>query len=172
MKALHKSGNDHDHNFKILNAVIDINDAQKTILIPKIKDFYKEGLSGKTFGVWGLAFKPETDDIREAPALYMIEELLSLGAKVKVFDPEAMPNVKKKFGDKLDYCSDKYQAASNADALIICTEWSIFRLPNFDKLKKQLKAPVIFDGRNLYDVNEMENEGFYYTSIGRKMTTI
>ena len=172
VKALHKSGNDHDHSFKILNAVIDINDAQKTILIPKVKSYYNNDLKGKTFGIWGLAFKPETDDIREAPASYIIEKLLELGANVQVFDPEAMPNVKKRFGDKLKYCLDKYEAADKADALIICTEWSIFRLPNFEKLKGLLNEPVIFDGRNLYDISEMEKEGFHYTSIGRKVTTI
>jgi len=168
VKALHKSGNDVDYTFNILDAVIRVNDVQKTILIPRIEQYFNGDIKGKTFGIWGLAFKPETDDIREAPALYMIEELLSKGAKVRVFDPEAMDNVKKKFGDTIAYVQNMYEATSNADALIISTEWSIFRTPNFNTLKERLKQPVIFDGRNLYDVADMTKEGFYYSSIGRK----
>jgi UDPglucose 6-dehydrogenase len=115
-----------------------------------------------------LAFKPETDDIREAPALYIINELLGQGAAIKVFDPEAMPNVKKEFGDKIEYTLNKDDATIDADALIICTEWSMFRTPNFEKVRSNLRQPVIFDGRNLYDLEEIKNEGFYYSSIGRK----
>ncbi len=169
VKALHKSGKDTNHDFKILNAVIKVNDSQKTILIPKIKAYFNNDLSEKTIAIWGLAFKPETDDIREAPALYIIDELLKEGVKIKVFDPEAMPNVEKKYKDSLEYVDDKYEAAINADALIICTEWSIFRTPNFEKLKSKMNSPVIFDGRNLYDLNDLKKEGFYYTSIGRKV---
>lgn len=168
VKALHKSGKDLEFDFKILNAVIKVNDYQKKILIPKIEAYFNNNLNGKIFGIWGLAFKPETDDIREAPALYIIKELLLKGAKVKVFDPEAMPNVKKEFGDKIQYALSKDDAAKDVDALIICTEWSMFRSPDFNKLKSNLKQPVIFDGRNLYDLEEMQNEGFYYNSIGRK----
>ena len=157
VKALRKSGRDFEHNFKILDSVIDINNAQKTVLIPRIEAFFDHDLTDKTFGIWGLAFKPETDDIREAPALDVIDKLLEKGAKIKAFDPEAMPNVKKKLGDKISFSSDMYEAAEGVDALIICTEWSIFRLPNFEKLKEQLNQPVIFDGRNLYDVKEMKN---------------
>lgn len=167
VKALHKSGKDNGYEFDILKSVIKVNDIQKKILIPKINTYFNNDLKGKTFGVWGLAFKPETDDIREAPALYMIEELLSLGASIKVFDPEAMSNVKKKFEDKLYYASNMYDALNDVDALIICTEWSIFRTPDFNKIKSIMKAPVIFDGRNLYDVKDLKNEGFSYTSIGR-----
>ncbi len=167
VKALHKSGKDLDYNFKILNAVIKVNDIQKKILIPKIEAYFKNQIKGKTFAVWGLAFKPETDDIREAPALFIIEDLLSKGAIIKVFDPEAMPNVKKHFGDKIQYALNKDDATQDVDALIICTEWSMFRTPDFDKLKSNLKQPVIFDGRNLYDLEEMQKEGFYYSSIGR-----
>lgn len=170
VKALHKSGNDVDYTFNILDAVIKVNDVQKTILIPRIEQYFNGDIKGKTFGIWGLAFKPETDDIREAPALYMIEQLLSKGAQVRVFDPEAMDNVKKKFGDAIVYVQNMYEATSNADALIISTEWSIFRTPNFNTLKERLKQPVIFDGRNLYDITDMEQEGFYYSSIGRKAT--
>jgi len=117
-----------------------------------------------------LAFKPETDDIREAPSLYMIEDLLEMGATISVFDPEAMSNVRKLFGDKISYASGMYHATEDADALIISTEWSIFRTPDFNRLRENLINPVIFDGRNLYDVDDMEKEGFYYSSIGRKET--
>jgi UDPglucose 6-dehydrogenase len=138
--------------------------------MPKILEEYKQDIKGKTFGVWGLAFKPETDDIREAPALYMIDEILKEGASVRVFDPEAMKNVEKKYGNKLYYSDHMYDAIKEVDALIICTEWSIFRTPDFNKLKANMKAPVIFDGRNLYDTNDVNVEGFSYTSIGRKIT--
>ena len=168
VKALHKSGKDNQYNFQILDAVINVNDKQKTALIPKILNHLGDDLSGKTISIWGLAFKPETDDIREAPSLYIIDELLAKGAKLKVFDPEAMENVKAKLGDKLIYANSMYEAIENTDALIICTEWSIFRTPNFQKLREHLNQPIIFDGRNLYDVAEMEKEGFAYFSIGRK----
>ncbi|NRA91349.1 MAG: UDP-glucose/GDP-mannose dehydrogenase family protein, partial [Psychroserpens sp.] len=121
VKALRKSGRDFEHNFKILDSVIDINNAQKTVLIPRIEAFFDHDLTDKTFGIWGLAFKPETDDIREAPALDVIDKLLEKGAKIKAFDPEAMPNVKKKLGDKISFSSDMYEAAEGVDALIICT---------------------------------------------------
>ncbi|MCH7524347.1 MAG: UDP-glucose/GDP-mannose dehydrogenase family protein [Bacteroidetes bacterium] len=168
VKALHKSGNDVDYKFNILDAVINVNDVQKTILIPRIEHYFKGEIKGKKFAIWGLAFKPETDDIREAPALYMIDELLKKEASIKVFDPEAMNNVKTKYGNKIEYATNMYEATINADALIICTEWSIFRTLDFNKIKELLKQPVIFDGRNLYDVEDMQKEGFYYSSIGRK----
>ncbi|MEP5338912.1 MAG: UDP-glucose/GDP-mannose dehydrogenase family protein [Algibacter sp.] len=168
VKALYKSGNDEGYEFDILKSVIKVNDTQRKALIPKIEAYYNNSIKGKTFAIWGLAFKPETDDIREAPALYMIQELLDKGAKIKVFDPEAMPNVKRKFGDKIEYALNKNEVVKRADALIICTEWSLFRTPDFDKLRADLKEPVIFDGRNLFDVDEMKKEGFYYSSIGRK----
>ncbi len=168
VKALHKSGKDSGYQFGILDSVIKVNDVQKTILIPRIEAYFDNDLKGKTFAIWGLAFKPETDDIREAPALYMIDDLLSKGAIIKVFDPEAMPNVKRKYDDKIEFASNMYDATKSVDALIICTEWSIFRTPNFAKLKSEMKNPVIFDGRNLYDLEEVQKEGFYYSSIGRK----
>ena len=167
VKALRKSGLDNDYDFNILNAVININQKQKTILLPRIKTYFNEDLKGKKIAIWGLAFKPETDDIREAPSLYTIDELLSLGAEITAFDPEAMPNVKRKLGNKIDFASTMYDAIKGADALVICTEWSIFRNPDFEKLKEEMNAHVIFDGRNLYDLEEIHNEGFYYTSIGR-----
>lgn len=168
VKALYKSGQDVKHNFQILDAVVQVNEAQKTILFPEIKNHFMGDLKGKTIGIWGLAFKPETDDIREAPALYMIEKLTEAGANVKAFDPEAMPNVKAKIGDQISYCDSMYAASKDVDALLICTEWSIFRMPDFEKLKAEMKTPVIFDGRNLYEIDEMTQAGFRYSSIGRK----
>jgi len=168
VKALHKSGKDNGYDFDILNAVIKVNDIQKKILIPRILSHFNNDLKGKTIAIWGLAFKPETDDIREAPSLYMIEELLKHDVKLNVFDPEAMPNVKRKFGEQLNYASNMYETIKDVDALIICTEWSIFRTPDFNKLKQNMIAPVIFDGRNLYDVDDIKAEGFKYSSIGRK----
>jgi len=172
VKALYKTGLDYQHEFKLLKAVIDVNDKQKKILIPKIASYFEGNLKDKTFAIWGLAFKPETDDIREAPALYMIDELLKKGAKVKVFDPEAMDNVKNKYGDKIYYAEGMYDALTNADALIISTEWNMFRTPDFDKIKKLLKRPLIFDGRNLYNPERMKEKGFEYSSIGRKQVNI
>lgn len=168
VKALQKAGKNENYDFKILNSVIEINSAQKIILLPKIESYFNNDLKGKTIAIWGLAFKPETDDIREAPAIDMMEALLSRGAKINVFDPEAMPNIKKRFGDKLCYSNNMYNATEEADALLICTEWSIFRTPDFSKLNQLLKHPAIFDGRNLYNINEIEAEGFTYVSIGRK----
>jgi UDPglucose 6-dehydrogenase len=172
VKALKKAGKNENYDFKILKSVIEINSAQKTILLPKIENYFKNGLKGRTIAVWGLAFKPETDDIREAPAIDMMEGLLDKGAKLQVFDPEAMPNIKKRFGDKLHYSESMYAALEGADALLICTEWSIFRTPDYGRLKQLLKNPVVFDGRNLYNVNDMEAEGFTYVSVGRKAVNV
>ena len=168
VKALYKAGNDAGYSFKILESVIAVNDKQKTALIPKMERYFKGDLHGKHFAMWGLAFKPETDDIREAPSLYMIESLLKRGATITAYDPEAMPNVKAKLGDAISFADSMYQATEGADALVINTEWSIFRTPNIATLKNNLKQAVIFDGRNLYDVNEMALDGFHYISIGRK----
>ena len=168
VKALHKSGKDVDYKFDILDAVIKVNDLQKKVLIPRVDNYFNNDLKGKKIAIWGLAFKPETDDIREAPALYMIEDLLERGAQICAFDPEAMNNVKRKFGDKIQFSTSMYEAVESADALIISTEWSIFRTPDFSRLKSKMKSPVIFDGRNLYDIEDMKVEGFYYSSIGRK----
>ena len=156
------------YDFKILKSVMTVNDIQRHILAKKIKAYFGENLKGKTIAVWGLAFKPNTDDIREAPALYIIQELLDAGAKITAFDPEAMPNVKQLFGDKITFVKEQYEALLDADALAIVTEWSIFRTPNFKMVGKLLKNKVIFDGRNLYDLPQMEEEGFYYDSIGRE----
>lgn len=169
VKALVKSGNDAGYTFEILNSVININQNQKTILFPKIKNYFKGSLKGKRIAVWGLAFKPDTDDIREAPALYLIEKLLESGATICAFDPEATDNVKAVLGDTIEYADDEYTVLKNCDALLICTEWSIFRNPDFEKVKEGLNDLVIFDGRNLFDIEEMNSKGFYYSSIGRKL---
>ncbi len=167
VQALEKTANENDYDFSILKSVMSVNDKQKTKIVGQIKEHFKQDLEGKTLGLWGLAFKPNTDDIREAPALYIIQELLNLGVKIKSFDPEAMPNVQREFGNKITYCENQYDAIQNADALVICTEWSVFRTPDFDKVKTLLKEPTIFDGRNLYDLETMKKRGFYYQSIGR-----
>lgn len=167
IKALYKSGKDSDYDFKILKAVIDVNKNQKTVLIPRIESHFNNNLNGKNIAVWGLAFKPETDDIREAPSLYIIDKLLNHNVKITAFDPEAMQNVKHKLGDKINFADNMYDALKNADALVICTEWSIFRTPDFSKVKQLMKTPVIFDGRNLYEIDEVKNEGINYNSIGR-----
>ena len=172
VKALRKAGLDESYDFKLLNSVIAVNDTQKTILFPKIYAHFNGDLSGKHITVWGLAFKPETDDIREAPSIYMMTSLLEAGVELTVFDPEAMPNIKKQFGDKLNYASSMYQALENTDALLICTEWSIFRAPDFQRVKDSLNEPIIFDGRNLYNLEDMDAEGFTYVSIGRKEISI
>lgn len=169
VQALAKSSDDVKYEFKILKAVMDVNTEQKTRLIPRIKDHFKNNLKGKTIALWGLAFKPHTDDIREAPALYNIDELLSEGVTIKAHDPEGMENVKKLVGDKIQYCQTPYQAAENADAIFIATEWPEFRTPDFEKLSSLLKAKVIFDGRNLYDLAAMKELGYSYYSIGREV---
>jgi len=167
VKALQKAGRDVGYDFKILDAVIGVNQKQKTIQVPKILAHLGEDLTGKKIAVWGLAFKPETDDVREAPAIDVINALLERGASIAAFDPEAMPNIQKQFGDRIELTEQMYGPLEDADALVICTEWSIFRSPDFTKVKSLLRAPVIFDGRNLYNTQDMAQEGFHYISIGR-----
>lgn len=169
--ALHKSAKTYGYDFQILDSVMKVNEIQKTVIVPKIKNFFNGHLKGKKIAVWGLAFKPDTDDIREAPSLYIIDLLLKEGAKVTAYDPEAMNNVKKLLGDKIEYCTNHYDALKDADALVIATEWSVFRTPDFSKMSKNMKSKVIFDGRNLYDLKHMEELGFYYSSIGRRLVT-
>ncbi len=167
VQALVRSSNDVKYDFQILNAVMDVNEKQKLHLIPKIKTYFKGNLAGKHFALWGLAFKPNTDDIREAPALYIIDALVAAGATVTAFDPEAMSNVKKVIGDKIKYAESQYDALEGADALIIATEWNEFRTPDFLRIVKNLKSKAIFDGRNLFDTAAIKELGFYYESIGR-----
>lgn len=169
VQALSKSSKEVGYDFKILNSVMEVNERQKLHLLPKIRRYFKDDLKGKKFALWGLAFKPNTDDIREAPALYMIEALLEAGAKVSVYDPEAVNNVKKLFGDRIIYADNQYDCLEGADALVIATEWNEFRTPNFLKIVTALKNKVIFDGRNLFETNAIKELGFYYESIGREI---
>lgn len=169
VQALAKASDDASYDFKILKAVMDVNASQKTRLMPAIKKFFKDDLKGKTIALWGLSFKPHTDDIREAPALYNIEALLAEGATIRAHDPEAAENVKKVIGDRIQYAADPYEAADGADAILIATEWPEFRTPDFDRLSARLKSKVIFDGRNLYDLSLMRDLGYAYFSIGREV---
>jgi len=169
VQALVKSADDHEYNFEILKSVITVNEKQKVVLADKVLKYYKDDIAGKHFALWGLSFKPETDDIREAPALYLINTLLEKGATVCVFDPEGQENVKALFNDKINYAANQYDALIGADALLIATEWSLFRNPDFDKMAGLLNERVVFDGRNLFDLEKMIDLGFYYNSIGRKL---
>ncbi|TCD21021.1 UDP-glucose/GDP-mannose dehydrogenase family protein [Pedobacter psychrodurus] len=171
VQALVKSSDDYAYDFQILKSVMEVNERQKTILVDKVLKYYKGDIKGKHFALWGLAFKPETDDIREAPALYIIDALVKNGATVTVFDPEAMANVKNVIGDQVNYAKNQYEALEGADALLIATEWSVFRNPDFEKIDNILKNKVVFDGRNLYDLQKMIDLGYYYNSIGRKLLT-
>ena len=157
------------YQFQIIDAVMRVNELQKTIIVSKITSFFGNNLSGKTFALWGLAFKPETDDIREAPSLEIIAELKSLGANITAYDPEAMNNVKGVLGNTIQYANTSLDAVVGVDALIIATEWAAFRNPDFDKLLSSMKSPIIFDGRNLFSIEYMETKNFYYQSIGRKL---
>lgn len=168
VQALAKSASEVKYDFKILESVMDVNEKQKTIIVPKIKNYFKNDLKGKRIAIWGLAFKPDTDDIREAPALFVIQELLQAGASISAYDPEAMNNVRNVLEDKITYAMDEYDALRDADALLIATEWSLFRTPDFEKVGTLLKNKTIFDGRNLYGIDQMKELGFYYSSIGRE----
>jgi UDPglucose 6-dehydrogenase len=167
VQALEKTAQDYAYDFKILNAVMAVNKVQKQLFFDKINSIYNGNLTGKRVALWGLAFKPNTDDIREAPALDLIQNLLDAGATVKVYDPEAMKNVKAVFGGNLTYASSMYAATEDADFLVIATEWTMFRTPNFDALMTNLKDKTIFDGRNIYTKENLEELGFVYYSIGR-----
>ncbi|MBK6877018.1 MAG: UDP-glucose/GDP-mannose dehydrogenase family protein [Ignavibacteria bacterium] len=169
VSALHKSASQNGYDFEILESVMRVNDRQKTIIVDKIRDYFGGDLNGKKIALWGLAFKPDTDDIREAPSLYIIRDLLDAGAIIVAHDPEAMENVKKHVGEKIQFVDDHYEALKDADALIIATEWTLYRSPDFGRMGSLMKSKVIFDGRNLYDLNHMKELGFYYRSIGRKL---
>ncbi|MEO1437317.1 MAG: UDP-glucose/GDP-mannose dehydrogenase family protein [Bacteroidota bacterium] len=169
VQALAKTANENEYDFRILNAVMNVNNDQRIVLADKIKAFFNNDVSGKTIGLWGLAFKPNTDDIREAPALYIIDKLLAAGATIKAYDPEAMDNVKAIYGDKIEFTNDQYAAINDVDALAIVTEWSVFRTPDFRAMERVMKNKVIFDGRNLYGLDNMAQLGFYYESIGRQI---
>ena len=167
VQALALSSKEYDYNFRILDSVMEVNETQKLKIVEKMIKYYKGDVKGKKFALWGLAFKPETDDIREAPALYIIDALTKAGAQVVAYDPEAMENVKKMKGNLLAFADNAYEALEGADALIIATEWQVFRNPDFDRMEKIMKSKVIFDGRNLYDLHKMIELGYYYNSIGR-----
>lgn len=168
VQALAKSANEVNYDFSILSAVMNVNQKQKTIIVPKIEEYYNGNLQGLKIALWGLAFKPDTDDIREAPSLYIIEELTKRGAQICAFDPEAMDNVKSRIGDRISFAEDAYEAIDGADCLLIATEWSVFRNPDFDRMGKLLLNKVVFDGRNLYDLTQMNELGYDYFSIGRE----
>ena len=172
VQALAKSASQVDYDFKILKSVMEKNHDQKLKMVDRVKEHFGGDLKGKTLAIWGLAFKPYTDDIREAPALVNIHELLKEGALIKTYDPEAMENVKGIVGDKIEYCKDEYDALQDADALLIMTEWPVFRTPDFNKIKSSLNQSLIFDGRNLYETDYMKELGFTYYSIGRSTVNI
>ncbi|HRF76347.1 MAG TPA: nucleotide sugar dehydrogenase, partial [Chitinophagales bacterium] len=169
VKALSQMAGAAGYNFSVLKSVMEVNDKQRVILVDKIISQFGNDLSGKTFAMWGLAFKPNTDDIREAPALYIIDALVQRGATIQAFDPEAMQNVKKEIGDSISYGNNQYDVLKNADALIIVTEWSVFRTPDFELMKSTMRNKMIFDGRNLFELEELKEQGFYYESIGRQV---
>jgi len=165
-----QSASEVDYNFNILRAVMQVNESQKVYLVPRIKKYFNNDIKNKKITLWGLAFKPNTDDIREAPALAIIDELLKEGAVVTAFDPEAMPNVKKKLGDKISFATNEYDAIRGCDALIVATEWNEFRTPDFDRMVSLMKNKAIFDGRNVYEPAKMKDLGFHYESIGRGLS--
>ncbi len=167
VQALIKSSSDYEYSFEILKSVEKVNELQKLHLVEKVINYFEGNLAGKNIALWGLAFKPNTDDIREAPALEIIKSLIALGGVITAYDPEAMSNVKEKFGEKIKYAVNQYDALENADILIIATEWSEFRTPNFDLIGQKLTSKTIFDGRNLFEVNKMKSLGYQYFSIGR-----
>jgi len=167
VQALVKSSNEVNYDFEILKAVEKVNALQKLHLVNKINTYFKNDLQGKKIALWGLAFKPNTDDIRDAPAIDMINALTAAGATITAYDPEAMSNVKNKIGDKIKYATNQYEALTGADILVIATEWSEFRTPDFEIIEKELPSKVIFDGRNLFDVAKMKEMGYHYESIGR-----
>jgi UDPglucose 6-dehydrogenase len=167
VQALARTAREHGFDYRLVETTMQVNDRQKTVLGKKVKAYFSDDLRGKTFAIWGLAFKPETDDIREAPALELIKELKEAGANVRAFDPEAMNNVKAIFGDAVYFAEDQYDAIAGTDALVIVTEWSEFRNPDFKRIEAALKSKAIFDGRNVYSLDKMKTLPFYYESIGR-----
>ena len=169
VKALKKAGQIENYQFKIIDSVMEVNELQKVSIVKKVKSYYGDDLNGKKFALWGLSFKPETDDIREAPSLSMIKELTDSGAEVISYDPEAMDNIRDLVGDKIQYSKNSLEALEGVDALLIATEWSAFRNPDFNLMHSLMKSPIIFDGRNLYSLESMENKNFYYQSVGRKV---
>jgi len=169
VQALEYTADNNEYEFSILKSVLQVNGRQRLVLADKVKAYFGDTIQGKHIGIWGLAFKPNTDDIREAPAKYIMDALLEAGCKITVYDPEAMDNIRVLYGDKLSFATNPYGAVDQVDALCIVTEWSVFRTPDFKKMKSLMNAPVIFDGRNVFSLEQMQEEGFYYSSIGRKL---
>ncbi|MGB4969391.1 MAG: UDP-glucose/GDP-mannose dehydrogenase family protein [Saprospiraceae bacterium] len=167
VNALFHAAEQNNYNFQILNSVMQVNTSQKKILSQKIKSYFKNVLAGKKIAIWGLAFKPNTDDIREAPALEIIQDLLDAGAVISAYDPEASKHVKQIFGDRIHFAKDMYEAIQDADALALITEWNVFRSPDFNRMKLLMKNKLIFDGRNVFEHHKMKEIGFDYISIGR-----
>jgi UDPglucose 6-dehydrogenase len=172
VKAIIKTADSYGYSLKVIKAVEEVNNSQKEIIYMKIKEYFKGKLKDRQFGIWGLSFKPNTDDIREAPALTLIRKLLADGARIKAYDPAAMAEVKKQMGNKIEYSKDLYEAAIDVDALILATEWPEFRIPNYKVLEKLMKQKIIFDGRNIYDPDELKELGFKYFCIGRKINNL
>jgi UDPglucose 6-dehydrogenase len=168
VKALIKTSDEHNSSMKILKAVDEVNSAQKLLIVKKILKHFNDNIKGKKFAVWGLSFKPNTDDMREAPSILIIKELVKLGAKVSAYDPAAMENARFYLKDILEYTTDQYKALVDSDALLILTEWNEFRNPDFELIKKSLKSNLLFDGRNVFEPDKMKELGFTYYSIGRK----
>jgi UDPglucose 6-dehydrogenase len=168
VKALIKTADENGYSMRVLKAVEEVNDDQKNVLFNKMKKYFKGELKGKQIALWGLSFKPQTDDMREAPSLVLIKSMLDAGCKVKAYDPVAMPESKRRIGNSIEYANDQYDALKNADCLLIATEWTDFRLPDTNLMKEIMKKPVIFDGRNIYNLKEMNAEGFEYFCIGLK----
>jgi UDPglucose 6-dehydrogenase len=166
VKALIKTADDHGYSMRVLKSVEEVNDDQKAVLFNKVYRYFNGNLNGKTIAIWGLSFKPETDDMREAPSLVLIEKFLAAGCKVKAYDPVAMPETRRRIGDVIEYVSGEYEALEDADCLLLVTEWKEFRVPDLDLMKKMLKQPVIFDGRNIFDGKELREAGFTYFGIG------
>lgn len=170
VKALISTANEHNYPMRILQAVEDVNDRQKSVLFRKLDQYYNGDLNGRRIGIWGLSFKPETDDIREAPSLVLIGKLLAAGCKVRAYDPVSMHEAKRVLGDAIEYGKDIYETVLDAEALLVVTEWKEFRLPSWDTIKKLMQSPLILDGRNIYDVEELEQKGFTYSCIGRPVS--
>jgi UDPglucose 6-dehydrogenase len=173
IRALHQTAKDHDYDFALLESIVSLNAQQKVVLVKKMEEYFDGGLTGKTVALWGLAFKPNTDDVREAPSLYIIDSILKAGGHVVAYDPEANGNVRKHYGDQqgLTIVDDAYEALHGADALLIATEWSTFRSADLNRIASLLKTPAIFDGRNIFDLETMKSHGFHYESIGRPKVT-
>lgn len=167
VKALIHTAKENGYTMQVIEAVERVNEKQKAVLFDKLERYYHGDLKGRTIALWGLAFKPETDDMREAPSLVIIDKLLKAGCTVRVFDPIAMNECKRRIGDTVIYCNDIYEAVENVDALIVVTEWKEFRLPEWDKIKQSMKTPVVFDGRNIYNYNELKDNGIDYFCIGK-----